>query len=76
MSNDYTYLKPKSPLSNHEWAKDVRAILADLNQLLLEASGRDVKVTGDVVQIGMVVVSFGGDTARTETVKLELSERI
>lgn len=63
-------------LTTEEWAKEVRARLHDLNELLEEATGRDVIVSG-VIAMGAPFV-VGGALVGTPfpTIDLTLSARI
>lgn len=45
MANDFSHFpKAASSLSNHEWARAVKDIVSDLNELLAESTARDVTV--------------------------------
>ena len=76
MPRDFSYLKPDA-MQNEEWAKEVRARVADLNELLDEAVGRDVIVTG-VVAMACGAMYVGGENhlKPIPTLTLTLSQRI
>lgn len=77
--NDFSHFKPATKereLSNHEWAKEVRARVADLNELLDEAVSRDVIVTGTIAMTGCCYVGGDNHLKPMPTVMMTLSERI
>jgi len=75
MSEAFTHFKD-THLTNHEWAKEVRARLSDLNELLQEAASRDIIVTGNVAMFAGLYCGGENHLKPLPTVDLTLSERI
>ncbi len=76
MPQDFSHFLA-ADLDNHEWAKEVRARVADLNELLDEAVGRDVIVTGSVAMAcGAMFVGGENHLKPIPTLSLTLSQRI
>lgn len=75
MSHSFTHLNERE-MDNHEWAKEVRARAADLNELLDEAVKRDIIVTGVVAMTGACYVGGSNHLKPMPTLMLTLSERI
>lgn len=73
MGTDFTHFKEEY-LTNAEWAKEIRARLDDLNDLLSEAAGRDILVYGRVNMVAHT--GFAEGKPQYGTVTLSLAERI
>ena len=73
--NDFTHLKERE-FDNHEWAKDVRARVDDLNELLEEAASRDVIVAGSIAMNTAYYSDGSNNFKRIGTIVINLSQRI
>lgn len=74
-SKDFTHFKDKDG-NNEEWAKEVRARVADLNELLDQAASRDVIVTGQIAMPCGFMVGGADHLKPFPTLSLTLSQRI
>jgi hypothetical protein len=74
MPESFTHLKEEH-LTNYEWAKEVRARLADLNELLQGASTRDIIVAGTVAMVARFYISHD-DSPMPQTITITMSERL
>lgn len=76
MRQDFSHFKEKDG-DNEQWAAEVRARVADLNELLDQAVGRDVIVTGTVaMSAGCFYFGGANHMKPMPTLSLTLSQRI